>query len=403
MGTSELRALPTFLVLVACSAACTLTGLGDYATASCEQPTGTTSTTLSVGQVPSVSISSLNGANPVATFVASSECVEMAPAGAVASPTCSVFSTTLAPQQPWAIPLPGGTYAAAAVATTAPCTQGQLTFESQTGAGPSSPAQLSCVTTPGAGAALPALVPLPDGHSVLAAWYETSFDSRSNPLGNCAGAKPVPLRTTVASGADTSNPTLRATPTTLSTGSVSVRPPAMTPLYGSSQLLVAAPDGNAVTLWVTSDGTSFGNSLSIPGLENARAVSIASATDNSGRIAIVAELGCAPQTIALALGTVSGGFSTVVTVAPASSARFSVNPTVAWVPKQNCWIVAWISGESGPQALAQRFDVGGNPVGGVVDPSAGAIAASIGSDGNLFAYEPGNNGGSLVIVSLGCP
>jgi hypothetical protein len=141
--------------------------------------------------------------------------------------------------------------------------------------------------------------------------------------------------------------------------------------------------------------------MSVTGLAGATAVSISAANDGTDRVAIVAELGCAPQSIALALGTASGGFGPVTTVAPAGSDA-SVQPTVAWVPTQGYWIVSWISLSGGAHALAQRFDTNGNAVGGVIDPSAAAIAACVQSDGSILAYEPSAGGGSFVSTSLGC-
>jgi hypothetical protein len=133
---------------------------------------------------------------------------------------------------------------------------------------------------------------------------------------------------------------------------ISLRPPAMTAIQGASQVLVAAPDGTAVSVWALDGAQSPGSPTSIPGLAGARAVSMAAANDGSDRVAIVAELGCAPQTIALALGSLSGGFGQVTTVVPAGSAA-AVQPTVAWVPSQSYWIVSRISvGRWGPRAGA---------------------------------------------------
>jgi hypothetical protein len=183
----------------------------------------------------------------------------------------------------------------------------------------------------------------------------------------------------------------------------------MTALQGTSQVLVAAPDGEAVSLWTTTDGKTFGSPKTISSLTRARAVAIASATDGSGRIAVVAELGCAPQTLAVVVGDLTKGFGAATTIAKPDGAPFAVQPAVAWVPSQNDWMVSWISGDGGPHALAQRLDANGNTVGSVIDPSAPAIAATVGAGVTpseatpyLFAYEPSNAGGSFVRVSLGC-
>jgi hypothetical protein len=256
--------------------------------------------------------------------------------------------------------------------------------------------QAACTT----GATLPSIVPLPDGSSALVAWYETPIASRSDPIQSCSAALAAPLQIAVVSGASSASPSL-GMPTTLTSEGVSLRPPAMTAIQGASQVLVAAPDGTAVSVWALASAQSPGSPTSVPGLAGARAVSMAAANDGSDRVAIVAELGCAPQSIALALGSLSGGFGQVTTVVPAGSAA-AVQPTVAWVPSQGYWIVSWIAAGGGARALAQRFDSGGNAVGGVVDPSASAIAACAQADGSILAYEPGASGGGFVRTSLGC-
>jgi hypothetical protein len=392
--TSEvLRPSRLAVVLVAC-ASCTLTGVGNYAVDTCPQaqPAGQL--------VPPPSFASFDGAAPMGAFV-SGGCVEaVGPAGYLQSP-CSLLdsgpSGDLAPQQPTVVPIGGG-YAAAAVATTAPCTVGQLSFESVTEGGGVSPvAQAACSTT--GGAALPSIAPLPGGSSALVAWYETPITSRGDPIQSCAGAAAAPLQLALASGATSLNPSV-GTPKVLTSRSISVRPPAMTTLQGSSQVLVAAPDGNAVSLWALDSTLSPGAPVSVPGLAGARAVAIA--TDGSGNIAIVAELNCTPQTIALSIGTLGGGFGEVTNVVTATAGS-AVQPTVAWIASQGHWLVSWIATTGGAHALAQRFDPGGNPVGGIIDPSAAAIAACVTSDGNLFAYEqPAGANGSFLGVSLGC-
>jgi hypothetical protein len=376
---------------VAC-AACTLTGLGDYGVLTCAQPAGTTTPVEGVGQLADTpSFSSLSG-SPMGAFV-SNDCVEgVWPQGYVQS-TCTLFHGGLVAVQPWIVPIGDG-YAAATIATTAPCTQGQLSFATVTGAGASPPAQAQCSK---AGAALPAIAPL-GASSALVLWYETTAASRSDPLQQCRGATAAPLRVAMVDNATSIQPSL-GTPTTLTTQSVSVRPPAVTVLQGTGNVLIATPDGRAVSLWATPDGVRFGTPLSISALAGARAVSIASATDGSGRIGVVAEIGCSPQSIALAIGTLSGGWH-VATVASAGSGP-AVQPTVAWVPSQSDWIVSWIAVSGGAHALARRFDASGEAAGSAIDPSVPAIGAALASDGSLLAYEP-SGGGNFVKAALGC-
>ena len=401
--------------------ACTLTGLGDYEALTCSQPTGTTTQQVPVPQLSATpNMSSLNGSAPIGAF-SGTGCIEGVQMGAtmsstIESGTCTLFSASLAATQPWVVPIGGG-HVAAAIATNQ-CNipsgpgymhQGMLSVETVTATGASQPAQLPCATSATEGAALPSIVPLPpDGNNALVAWYDTPADSRSDPLQTCMTDTAAQLEVGVVSGAASQSPSLDASKVQpLGSPSVSVRPAAMTALQGSGKVLVAAPDGDGASVWSTdgvaagtSSGIQFSSSVPIKGFTGARAVAIASATDGSGRIAVTGEIGCAPQTLLLALGTLSG-FNQVVTVASGGSGA-AVQPTVAWVASQNYWIVTWIATSGGAHLLARRFDAAGNPVGGVIDPSSPAIAAAMGSDGNALAYEPAAMGGSFLKVSLGC-
>jgi hypothetical protein len=169
----------------------------------------------------------------------------------------------------------------------------------------------------------------------------------------------------------------------------------------SSAIVVASPDGNDVSVWSVDATLSPGPSVSVPVLAGARAVSVATANDGSDRIAIVAEIGCAPQSIALAVGTLADGFERGVTVAQAGTGA-AVEPTVAWVASESAWIVSWVATTGGAHVLARRFDGVGSPVGGDVTPGVAATGAAITSEGSVFAYAPGPGGGSFVDTSLGC-
>ena len=140
--------------------------------------------------------------------------------------------------------------------------------------------------------------------------------------------------------------------------------------------------------------------MPVHALARARAVSIAAATDGSSRIAVVAELGCAPQTLAMSVGTMRGGFGPLIRVEKAATGA-DVQPTVAWVPAENDWMVSWIATAGGAHVLARRFDADGTPAGSVIDPSAPATAAAAGSDATVLAYQA-SAGGSFVKVALGC-
>lgn len=397
------------LVIPAMCAACTVTGLGDYTVGTCTQPNGTpvgrTSTIQAVAGLdgPQIAISpgspGIGNAGPVAAFLSNGQtgCVEAVDAlstnHSVQMGTC-ILQNNL-PQQPYGAPLGQG-YAFAAVLTS-PNPQGQLTFfpivNDMNGT-------LSMATGT-SGAMLPSVIQTPDG-SAFVAWYERPLPPQYDPIQSCTSLSAAPLVLGLASAPGLM---LAPTPTTLTMASTSVGPAAMAIIQGDpggSQLVIAAPDGQAAGVWAFDSTTLPGSTVApttISGFAQARAVSLAS--DGKENLAVVAELGCTPQTIALALGTLSRGFH-VTTVAPAND-TFAVEPSVAWAASEGYWIVSWISGSGGAHALAKRFDRNGNAVGAVIDPGTAALAASVTSDATLFAYQqPTGMSGSFVSVGLGC-
>ncbi|HTB72984.1 MAG TPA: hypothetical protein VK762_07060 [Polyangiaceae bacterium] len=377
-------------------ASCSLTGLGNYPIQTCSVPIGARSTIQGVGNLglnADLTFTSASGAGVVAAYAANvlgGTCVQGVSTGGYLAANCAFFGGMLglAPRQPWAVPMGAGR-AVAAVATTAPCTQGQLRFEYDAPGIALDGQQPSCDA---AGASLPSLAPLGDTVAIMA-WYQTSVASRSDPLQSCANAQSAPLLAAVLSGA-TSAPTL-STPIPLTTESTSVRPPAT--LAMGSQIIVAAPNGDDVGVWALDATHLTASPASIPQLAGARAVSIA--TDGTGDLAVVAEIGCTPQSIALVLGTLQGGFSDAVIVAPQGN-QGALQPTVAWAPAEGSWVVSWISTDGGAHVLAMRFDATGNPRGAVIDPGVSATGASASADGSLLAYAPSSQ--SFVSASLGC-
>ncbi|HEX3342994.1 MAG TPA: hypothetical protein VHS09_00425, partial [Polyangiaceae bacterium] len=337
----------------------------------------------------------VTGVDPIAAFptqVNSGSCAQAVGASGYIESSCAFFAG-LSPQQPSVVPLGGG-YAGAAIATTTACSMGQLAIQVIAPSAGGNTQSDDCAS----GSALPSIAPLPDGESALVTWYETPLSTRGDSLQSCAGASAAPLVAAVVSGATSASPTL-GKPVTLTSAGVSVRAAAMAALPGLSQVLVAAPDGDAVSVWALDASLSASSPVSVPGLAGARAVSMAVATDGSGRVALAAEIGCTPQTIALVGGTLSGGFSEAIVVAGANGAA-AVQPTVAWVASEGDWVVAWISADGGAHVLAQRFDAGGVARGGVIDPSTPATGASVDGDGSLLEYVPASN--SFVKASLGC-
>jgi hypothetical protein len=381
-------------VPLAC-AACTFTGLGNYNVATCATPVGVTGTVQQVGSLDSsnLTFATANGASPIGAFpsiAVGGTCAQaVGTSGYVESSSCAFFVGE-APEQPWVIPLGGG-YGAAAITTAEPCSAGQLEFQF-VGQSVGGSATASCTT----GAALPAMAAAPDGTSAVVAWYETPYTSRNNPIQSCAGATAAPLVVATIANAASGNPGV-GTPRTLSSAGISIRPPAV--VAQGQGVVVAAPDGNDVSVWSLDASLTTTAQTSVPSLAAARAVAMAAAGDGSGALAVVAEINCTPQSIAVSFGTVAYGFSTATVVASPGS-KPTVQPTVAWVSSENDWIVSWIAADGGAHALAQRFDPNGNPVGATIDPSTPASGASVAADGSLLAYVPGSN--SFVTASLGC-
>jgi hypothetical protein len=427
------------------SAACTFTGLGNYEILTCASPAGSTSTLVSNSVTPNstspdLTFTNTNPAvdNPVATFVPQAvmnsppNCVYGVDYGGASYilgglATCSFLGggsalpMSLLPRQPWAIPIGGG-YAVAVVGTTAPCTVGQIWFEYDGTGIAADTSQPACGSLEDAGsgdaldggsptgASLPSLAGFSGGTTAILTWYEASIMSRTDPIDPtvCGAATAAPLVAAVVNNVPT-GPML-GPPVTLTAQSTSMRPAAplsITGSSGSSQVVIAAPNGNDVGIWTldSSLGTAVTTApapVSVPGLANARAVSIAT-DDSQKNFAIVAEIGCQPAKIALAIGTLSGGFTTTVI---AQGTTDALQPTVAWAPTQavppaapSSWAVSWISLDGGAHAVAMRFDSSGTALGPQVTVT-GAEGATVTSDGNVMAYVPSQS--AFVKASLGC-
>jgi len=172
------------------------------------------------------------------------------------------------------------------------------------------------------------------------------------------------------------------------------------------QVLIAAPSGSDVGVWAIGSSTTTAPApVTIPGLAGARAVSIAA--DPEGNLAVVAEIGCQPGSIAMALGTLTGGFKQTATIVPKGTSD-AIQPTVAWAATNGApgygpassWAVSWLEVGGGAHVKAMRFDSSGNPLpGGVIDPGVDAYGAVATSTGSVLAYS---STGSFVNASLGC-
>lgn len=403
--SSRPRFAARLLPLVAMGAAgCTFGGLGNYDVETCADPNGTLAPVQQVGMLSGddLAFSNSAGMSPIAAYPAigaSGACVQAVGGGGyVASAGCALLPGQEA-EQPWVVALGGG-YGAIAIAT-APgagaCPVGALAFQyldpDVTGSAGS-----ACA----GGAALPSLAPVSaDGATAIATWYATPYPTRSDPLQSCASAGAATLEIAPITQANTGHPSLGA-PVSLSTTGIAIRPAAVQPWPsgGGSGVVVAAPDGDAATVWSLGSNLAVVESATLPALGGARAVTVGVATDGSERIAVAAEIGCAPQTLALLVGSFDGGFPASPAIVAAADGYAAVQATVAWIGEEHEWLVTWISTAGGPHMLARRYTAGGDALGGVIDPSVAATGAVAVGDGTAFAYVPATT--SFVRVSLGC-
>jgi len=373
-------------------AACTFSGMGDYTI--CSFPSLTTVPgTGSVASVTDLAMMSGTGAAPVAAYIpGQAGCMEAvdALAGPITSTNslCSLLATStgLVPHQPFVVNVSSGEAVFITDATASgTCSSGAMAYTNQALSG----AVVAGSCDDAAEATLPSYATLSGGGNGVAAWYRAPYLSFEDPLSACPTAAAAPLVYSVVSYAATTNASLSSATVLATQGGVSVRPPALIPLSSTGGAALAAPTGSGVGVW-TFDSTGNASStptVTISGMSGAKAVAMA--TDGAQRLAVVAEIGCAPQSIAFAVGSDSGGFSTVVQVVPAgaSASDKAFQPTVAWVTGRGDWLVTWISLSGGAHVLARRFSAAGVAEDAVFDPSISAVAAAAGPDGKVFAYD----------------
>jgi len=201
----------------------------------------------------------------------------------------------------------------------------------------------------------------------------------------------------------TSASPVAGTPVTLDASSVSVRPPAMVSLADGKTVLVASPVVAGVSLWAVTASALSPIPITIPGLAGARAVEMAVASDGSGRIAIAAEIGCAPQSIAFTTGTLADGFTSIAVAAPANG-DLAIAPSVAWIDDPGRtpgrWLLTWISNSGGAHVVARSYDATGKALDVAFDANAPATSAAVSSSANVLWLAAADN--SFTQTSLGC-
>lgn len=392
MFASEPR---TWVLLLLSACGCTFAGLGDYDVEVCKRPLGNDVTVQQVGMVDDVGFTAASGQDVIGAVVTKGGCIQAVNGDPMLSRSCAFLAdeTALAPRQPRVVPLGGG-YATSFVAGTAPCAQGALGFRM------TAPATSGALDRPcnQSGVSLPAIAPLSDGNTVVMAWYSAALPADFDPVGDCASVVPSPIDWVTVAGAATASPRW-GTEYRLTESSISVRPPALLGLPTQSQAILAAPLEGSVGVWRLSNDTAPPDPLQLPGLAGARAVSIAIAPGGARPIAVVAEIGCAPQSIELSIGSFEKGFSDAVEVAPAGTGD-AVMPTIAWLEESNHWVVSWISSSGNLHVLARVFDADGRPTGPAIDTGLPARAANVTAEGGVLGFVKEKD--AFVDTSLGC-
>jgi hypothetical protein len=395
--SSKARLVPAFSATVLL-ASCTFTGLGNYDVETCAHPVATTTVQQvgPLGATSDVRFMGASGSGVIGAFVASvtgGTCIQGIDENGYLDNGCSFLTNDLTrvPRQPGIVPMGGGR-AAVMVATSAPCTQGQILFRY------AAPGVAGAVDGPctSDGAALPSVV-APDAETAVVAYYATPHASREDAISDCGSAKGAPLMVASVTGAAEGEPRLGAF-VDLADDGVSLRPPAMLVLPRSNKFLVAAPHGDAAAVWTLDASLALATPAMIPEFKFARTLSMAAASDGSGRVAIVAEIGCAPQAVELAVGD-GTHFPTVVEVAPAGS-DLAVDPTVAWVGDAGLWLVSWISSTGGGHTASRWYQLDGSPLGGIVAASVPATTAAATSGGDAIAFLSSQS--VFLDLSVGC-
>jgi hypothetical protein len=339
---------------------------------------------------------------PAAAFVnqesTSAKCIQivrLAPGGGPVLSTCSVLRTDrgLAPRQPFARLLPSG--AAATFVATAGCAAGRVGFAYGTSS-TQSLTQADC----SAGAALPAFATTTTDKALIA-YFVGPPQEREDAAKQCASPTPFPLSVAVVAGATTSSPSIGSF-TRLSASTRSVRPPSLARVSGFDGALVASPEGDGVGVWLVSSSGAIVASAHLE-IANARAVSVAV---HQASIALVVEVGCKPQSIAFAVGTVDStnrklDFSRGFAVVAEAGTEAAVKPSVAWVEERGGWLATWILG--GPKAMARRLKEDGTPWAGAYAGAEGASAAVAAGD-SLYVFRADQPSGNAFLQSaLRCP
>jgi hypothetical protein len=245
--------------------------------------------------------------------------------------------------------------------------------------------------------------------SGVVVWLQAPLTDRLDVVGGCATVKPAPLALVYV--ADLTSPAVAQTSIILSSDtSAATRPPALVPVDLAHGILMAAPFGPDVGVWLLTPTALQSGSLPAPTHLSALrgAHEIAAATNVAGgavSIALAASVGCHPAaSVEVVLGKVdpsSGAFTFGAPLEVAPKGNVATQPSVAWVPARGGeWWVSWI--DSGPHEHIQRLGADGKPIGAPVDINSQFLTGAVSTGGSLFGLDPGTESGSFVEIPIGC-
>ena len=168
---------------------------------------------------------------------------------------------------------------------------------------------------------------------------------------------------------------------------------------------VTAPLEGDVGVWYIGSDHMPEAPVHVPGLAGARAVALAGRAEKEQiHLTLVAEIGCAPQAIAITFGVLDT-MSHQLTFDPSSEVSPSgdlvaAQPTVGWVEVRKEWLVTWVNND-GPTLKGRRFTAEGKPIGAALSIGTGIEVAGIAADGTIAAFNQSKS--SFLQVPLICP
>lgn len=300
------------------------------------------------------------------------------------------------PRQPSVQPVGKTGFGVAYVETGAACKAGALGYRVFDATGVSAFSRLVC----DAGAALPSLAVASNGRSATIVYLEAPLPSHDDAFDDCATLQPARLRVAQVTRADTNAALLSEPwPMALTDASLSVRAPALLRL--NEQLVVVAPAEGGVKLWRLDETAGVADAgVAIAGLEGARSVFVAD--DRRGHLALVAQVGCSPQALRLALGAYdarSVRFEPSFELVAASSS-LAADPRVTWLAERGEWLVTWL--QMGPAIRALRLNPTGQPIGASFRLLEGAQGAAVDEAARVVGFEGSATDATFVRGALSC-